>query len=137
MCHGPSPVLQRINYAKSKSDVISKSDGSYTKRPKRPLPPKRTAPGSVGGAPPKRPATEEAVMGGVVGAGAVVEGGVMPMETAYGGVAPLAVDGAFGAPPTVPVPVPAGVRNIFHCLLGPPVFLRLCRSVTFAVFGAI
>lgn len=41
----------RINYARSKSDVISKADGTFVPREKKPLPPKRTAEGEEGGAP--------------------------------------------------------------------------------------
>lgn len=37
----------RINYAKTKSDAIAKREGTFAPRPKQPLPPKATLPGSA------------------------------------------------------------------------------------------
>ena len=51
----------RIAFARSKSDVVAKKDGSYVQRPKRPLPPLHTPKGSEGGAPSKLRALEQAV----------------------------------------------------------------------------
>jgi len=64
----------RINYARSKSDVVTKEDGSYVQRPKKPLPPRFTPKGSEGGAPSKRQALEQAAPE------AVPEPGHMPMQ---------------------------------------------------------
>jgi len=64
----------RINYARSKSDVIAKEDGTYVQRPKKPLPPRFTPKGSEGGAPSKRRALEQPAPEGAP------ETGHMPMQ---------------------------------------------------------
>ena len=106
----------RIAYAKSKSDIVSKADGTYAARRKRELPPKHTPAGSEGGAPRKRPAVMEydgaAGAAGGVGMGGMVAGGVYAQgppgmagvqQGGYGAPVP----GAYGAPPVAAAAAPA------------------------------